>query len=64
MAPRRHKHVNDSITVLETGVQSENLEKGYWRSFRFIGSCTAIVLLANNLFAGYVMPVCSYHLHL
>ena len=31
--------------------------KGYWYSYRFIGSVVAIVLLANNLFIGYSMPV-------
>ena len=35
----------------------ENIEKGYWKSPRFIGSCIAIILLANNLFIGYAMPV-------
>lgn len=30
---------------------------GYWYSPRFIGSTVAIVLLANNLFIGYAMPV-------
>ncbi|OAA57978.1 siderophore iron transporter [Niveomyces insectorum RCEF 264] len=29
---------------------------GYWRSYRFLGSVLAIVLLANNLFIGYSMP--------
>jgi hypothetical protein len=32
---------------------------GYWYSPRFIGSTVAIVLLANNLFIGYAMPVRS-----
>ena len=36
------------------------LPPGYWYSWRFIGSVTAIVLLGNNLFIGYLMPVSDY----
>jgi hypothetical protein len=36
---------------------SHDVPTGYWRSYRFIGSITAIILLANGLFIGYVMPV-------
>lgn len=36
---------------------SNDVPSGYWRSYRFIGSLLAIVLLANGLFIGYVMPV-------
>jgi hypothetical protein len=36
---------------------SNDVPSGYWRSYRFIGSITAIILLANGLFIGYVMPV-------
>lgn len=36
----------------ETGVP-----KGYWYSFRFLGSLVAIILLANGLFIGYAMAV-------
>lgn len=32
---------------------------GYWKSYRFIGSLTAIVLQAKGLYIGYVMPVCD-----
>ena len=35
---------------------SNDLPSGYWRSYRFIGSLGAIVLLANGLYIGYVMP--------
>lgn len=38
---------------------SDDMPAGYWRSFRFIGSILAIILLANGLFIGYVMPVNS-----
>jgi hypothetical protein len=36
---------------------SNDVPSGYWRSFRFLGSMLAIILLANGLFIGYVMPV-------
>jgi hypothetical protein len=36
---------------------SNDVPSGYWRSYRFLGSLLAIVLLANGLFIGYVMPV-------
>jgi hypothetical protein len=36
---------------------SNDVPSGYWSSYRFIGSLLAIVLLANGLFIGYVMPV-------
>ncbi len=29
----------------------------YWKSFRFLGSLVAIMLMANSLFIGYAMPV-------
>lgn len=29
----------------------------YWKSFRFLGSMLAIMLMANSLFIGYSMPV-------
>lgn len=38
-------------------VDVEELPSGYWRSYRFLGSVLAIILLANSLFIGYVMPV-------
>lgn len=38
--------------------------KGYWYSYRFVGSMAAIVLLANNLFIGYSMPVSAVQEHL
>jgi hypothetical protein len=31
--------------------------KGYWTSYRFLGSMSAILLLANNDFIAYAMPV-------
>lgn len=42
---------------LEVMEHDSEVPKGYWTSFDFIGSCAAIVLLANCLFIGYAMPV-------
>lgn len=33
----------------------------YWKSYRLLGSLLAIVLLGNNLFIGYSMPVTHAH---
>lgn len=35
----------------------QSIGPGYWRSFRFLGTLAAIVLMANTLFIGYSMPV-------
>jgi hypothetical protein len=43
---------------------SNDVPSGYWRSYRFIGSLLAIVLLANGLFIGYVMPVGLQRIHI
>ena len=44
-------------TLQAVGTNSEDIDKGYWKSPKFIGSCIAIILLANNLFWGYAVPV-------
>jgi len=31
--------------------------KGYWASWRLVGSMLAIALMGNSLFVGYAMPV-------
>lgn len=45
-------HVENS-----TDEDDQNIGPGYWRSFRFLGTLAAIVLMANTLFIGYSMPV-------
>jgi hypothetical protein len=35
----------------------DEIDSGYWRSYKFLGTVLAIILLANSLFIGYVMPV-------
>ena len=40
-----------------TGVDSDKIDKSYWFSPRFLGSCAAIVFVANSLFFGYAVPV-------
>ena len=43
---------DSSVADDDTGVP-----KGYWTSYRFLGSMVAILLLANNDFIAYAMPV-------
>ncbi len=38
------------------GHDAEEL-KGYWASWRLVGSMIAIALMGNSLFVGYAMPV-------
>lgn len=51
-----HREDSSAVPVPDDDL---GVPKGYWYSYRFIGSMTAIVLLANNLFIGYAMPVSS-----
>jgi hypothetical protein len=44
--------IDPEITVAE-----ETVPRSYWYSPGFLGSCLAIILLGNNLFIGYAMPV-------
>jgi hypothetical protein len=65
----RLEHINQQTTTGAGLEQAETVENvantddsndvpsGYWKSYRFLGSLIAIVLLANGLFIGYVMPV-------
>jgi hypothetical protein len=46
-----------NVTQSPENADLNDVPNGYWRSYRFIGSITAIILLANGLFIGYVMPV-------
>lgn len=52
-----HEHREDQSTVMDSSDDDFQVPKGYWYSYRFIGSMIGIVLLANNLFIGYSMPV-------
>jgi hypothetical protein len=45
----------DAFNPLEE--EEDALPPGYFKSYKFIGSMIAIVLLANSLFIGYSMPV-------
>lgn len=64
------RHLDDVMSNLEhhnnerhianiTGVDSDRIDKSYWFSPRFLGSCAAIVFVANSLFFGYAIPVSS-----
>jgi hypothetical protein len=50
----------DGDALRAVGTNSEEIDKGYWKSPKFLGSCIAIILLANNLFWGYAVPVSIY----
>lgn len=39
------------------GADTEDIDKRYWLSPKFLGSCVAIILLGNGLFFGYAVPV-------
>jgi hypothetical protein len=63
-----HDHPIETIKTEDNalkavGTNSEDIDKGYWKSPKFIGSCIAIILLANNLFWGYAVPVCIWINH-
>jgi hypothetical protein len=50
-------HIENSDQLPTVHTDTEQVPLGYWRSYKFIGSVVAIILLANSLFIGYVMPV-------
>lgn len=54
IAQQPHHH-----EILDNQDDVDELPAGYWRSFRFLGSIAAIIMLANCLFVGYVLPVRS-----
>ena len=46
-----------SLVGVSANEEDSDVPKGYWASYEFLGSCVAIILLANSLFIGYAMPV-------
>lgn len=54
--PAEHIYDEDSMHRNVVGQDASELQ-GYWKSYRFLGSLLAIVLMANSLFIGYAMPV-------
>lgn len=55
--PGQVEHREEQSVVMNSDDDDFQVPKGYWYSYRFIGSMVGIVLLANNLFIGYAMPV-------
>lgn len=51
-----------SLVGVHANEEDSEVPKGYWTSYEFLGSCVAIILLANSLFIGYAMPVRFLHL--
>lgn len=49
----------DSLGRTQLGHDATEL-RGYWQSFRFIGSLVAVVVTANTLFLGYSIPVSTW----
>ncbi|KAF4470300.1 siderophore iron transporter [Fusarium albosuccineum] len=50
------EHCEEQLNVAPEDKIDFTVPRGYWYSYRFVGSMLAIMLLANNLFIGYSMP--------
>jgi len=50
-------HVESTDESPDVHTDADEVPSGYWLSFKFLGTVLAIILLANSLFIGYVMPV-------
>lgn len=53
--PHHHHRLEHEVPI-NTGVDTDQIQPGYWRSPRFIGSCIAIIFQGNSLFFGYAVP--------
>ena len=53
-----HEAVSPESSVVAE--DDSGVPPGYWKSYRFIGSMGAIILLANNTFIAYSMPVSAH----
>lgn len=49
----------DNADRSAVGGHLEDLPSGYYHSPRFIGSLIGVVLMANSLYLGFVLPVCQ-----
>jgi hypothetical protein len=58
-AKRSIDYVDDLNQSPAVHTDLNEVPSGYWRSYQFLGTVVAIILLANSLFIGYVMPVCT-----
>ena len=49
----------DTVAESAIGGDYHDLPKGYYRSAKFIGSFIGVILMAQSLYVGYVLPVRS-----
>jgi hypothetical protein len=49
----------DTVAESAIGGDYHDLPKGYYRSPKFIGSFIGVILMAQSLYVGYVLPVGS-----
>lgn len=59
-----HAVNNDTLQKVEAsdipedlGGNVSDIPKGYWKSYRFIGSILGIYFMSTSLYLGYVLPV-------
>lgn len=48
---------HDDADVSAIGGHLEDLPPGYYRSPKFVGSIFGVILMANSLYLGFVLPV-------
>lgn len=49
-------HTDDVEAPEARGVEADNIPDAYWWSFRFLGSCASVVLLAVSLYISFSLP--------
>ena len=61
MSATEMERVDTVDTVAESAIGGDyhDLPKGYYRSPQFLGSFIGVILLAQSLYLGYVLPVSS-----
>ena len=55
--PLRNDENLDPADVTAIGGHLMDLPPGYYRSSKFVGSIIGVVLMANSLYLGFVLPV-------
>jgi len=51
------KMVHDDADASAIGGHVKDLPPGYYRSPKFVGSIIGVILMANSLYLGFVLPV-------
>jgi hypothetical protein len=52
------EEVHDGADASAIGGQLQDLPPGYYHSPKFVGSIIGVILMANSLYLGFVLPVC------